>query len=198
MSLRKNFLWHNATIYFRDDIYKTIEVCPLPIALWTFDTLSVSNQLLTVKFDAKASLNAQSYSWDFGDGQTGVGVSPTHTYPSLAYHYVVKLTVENDCGMIGANSLRLDEIGLNEVLFYSSINVYPNPTKGRLTISFEGKEKVGFSATLVNSIGQTIRAWNKLQTDQEVMLNIEEVPKGSYILKIEQGSKSAYFRILRQ
>jgi PKD repeat protein len=43
-----------------------------------------------------------SYAWDFGDGQTGTGVSPTHSYAS-AGSYDVTLTVTDDRG--GTNAV---------------------------------------------------------------------------------------------
>ncbi|MBV9465690.1 MAG: PKD domain-containing protein, partial [Solirubrobacterales bacterium] len=37
------------------------------------------------------------YSWSFGDGSTGTGVGPTHTYRNTA-SYTVKLTVTDSAG----------------------------------------------------------------------------------------------------
>ena len=54
-----------------------------------------------VVFDGSASTDLDgtivSYSWDFGDGATGTGVSPSHTY-GAAGSYVVSLTVTDDDG----------------------------------------------------------------------------------------------------
>ena len=36
-----------------------------------------------------------TYAWDFGDGATGTGVTPSHTYSSVS-NYVVKLTVSDE------------------------------------------------------------------------------------------------------
>ena len=51
---------------------------------------------LAVSFDASGSTTPNgsitSYAWDFGDGMTGTGVSPSHTY-TAAQAYQVKLTV---------------------------------------------------------------------------------------------------------
>lgn len=41
--------------------------------------------------------NATSYSWDFGDGNTGIGQNTTHTYTGEG-NYLLCLTVVNDCG----------------------------------------------------------------------------------------------------
>jgi len=62
----------------------------------------------TVAFDASGSNLAGgdtvvSYAWDFGDGQTGTGVSPSHTYGS-AGSKTVTLTATYDSGDTGTTS----------------------------------------------------------------------------------------------
>jgi hypothetical protein len=56
---------------------------------------------LDCTFDASASADTDgtvaSYAWDFGDGQTGTGQTPSHTY-ALAGDYNVKVTVTDDKG----------------------------------------------------------------------------------------------------
>lgn len=51
---------------------------------------------LSVTFQ-NASTNAQSYLWNFGDGNTSIESSPVYTY-SQAGNYVVRLTAFNECG----------------------------------------------------------------------------------------------------
>jgi len=72
-----------------------------PVAAYTYSpTLPVPNS--PVKFDGSASLSDTAiigYSWDFGDGTTGTGVSPQHTYRS-AGSYDVTLTIADDKGRV--------------------------------------------------------------------------------------------------
>lgn len=73
-----------------------------PTAAFTSST----NQL-QASFDASGSADSDgsiaSYAWDFGDGTTGSGVSPTHAY-ATAGTYPVTLTVTDDDGAIGTVS----------------------------------------------------------------------------------------------
>lgn len=53
-----------------------------------------------VQFD-DSSTNATSYAWNFGDGNTSIEKSPSHTYTTISppgYPYNVVHTVTNDCG----------------------------------------------------------------------------------------------------
>ena len=62
---------------------------------------------LDVAFDAAESSDAEgpiaSYAWDFGDGSTGSGVAPTHSY-STAGNYTVILTVTDANGLKGTRT----------------------------------------------------------------------------------------------
>ena len=57
----------------------------------------------TVFFNASSSTVTGSFSWDFGDGTTGSGVSPTHSY-SQARTFTVNLTVTNSNGQTASTS----------------------------------------------------------------------------------------------
>jgi len=71
------------------------------------DTLIVCEELLpnvtytqsvfTVNFDASGAAGATGATWDFGDGNTGSGLTPSNTY-SGSGTFAVDVAVTNDCG----------------------------------------------------------------------------------------------------
>jgi len=75
-----------------------------PVARFTFVPTSPA-AFTDVRFDGSTStagLGAflSGFSWDFGDGSSGTGVTPTHRY-SAAGNYLVRLTVTDNQGRTG-------------------------------------------------------------------------------------------------
>ncbi|WP_206050830.1 PKD domain-containing protein [Nocardioides speluncae] len=89
--------WANELI----DEYGTPPQPGAPTASFTADC-SASQPSCT--FDGSGSTDPDgsiaSYAWDFGDGQTGAGVTPSHTY-AAAGKYRVQLTVTDNDGRTG-------------------------------------------------------------------------------------------------
>ena len=101
---------------------------------------------LTVTFPSVTG--AVSYSWDFGDGSTGTGPSPTHTYfNSTANDQVFGVT------LVGANAFGCADTATASVL------VFPNPTAQLNASPLIGCHP--FTAQLTNaSTGASSYAWN--------------------------------------
>ena len=79
-----------------------------PVAIFSTDPTSGPSPL-TVGFDASASYDPDGtvvdYSWDFGDGTSGTGITTTHTFTSSTDRtYTVILTVTDNGGKTGSMS----------------------------------------------------------------------------------------------
>ncbi len=66
--------------------------CPTVVGSFIF-----SRSILNGTFDGTASIGATSYSWDFGDGNSGTGVNISHPYAN-AGTYIVIMIASNGCG----------------------------------------------------------------------------------------------------
>jgi len=79
-----------------------------PVALFTVDQVDGPSPL-DVNFNASASYDPdgtiESYSWDFGDGTSGTGITTTHTFSSSTDRtFSVELTVTDNGGRTGSTS----------------------------------------------------------------------------------------------
>ena len=88
------------------------------------------------------SNNANSYEWDFGDGNTSTDFNPTHTYANNGT-YNVCLTAFSDCNesticqdvTVNENDASIEEND-NDL----GIVVYPNPAKELIHFDIESKD----------------------------------------------------------
>jgi PKD repeat protein len=87
----------------------TVTVAPAPVAPTASFTFSPSSPTAgqSVSFDGSGSTapgsSITSYDWNFGDGTTGSGVKPSHTFNTAA-GYTVTLTVTAANGLTGSTS----------------------------------------------------------------------------------------------
>ncbi len=88
--------------------------------------------------NSSTGADANSYSWDFGDGQSGIEENPVHAYGTLGT-YTVCLTAVNDCGAntvcqeIALSCIDVPEFDLGSDTFYctgSSIILTVSNTSG--------------------------------------------------------------------
>ncbi|MCP4867890.1 MAG: PKD domain-containing protein [Proteobacteria bacterium] len=63
----------------------------------------------TAQFDGGGSELASTYNWDFGDGEEGAGVAPSHAWTASG-HYTVVLTVTNAEGETDSAGVRADVV----------------------------------------------------------------------------------------
>jgi hypothetical protein len=124
------------------------------------------------------SQNADSYHWDFGDGNTSSLENPTHGYATGVYQVTLIVT---KCGRsdtliktINAIIGGVDEIGIDQ------LNVYPNPVNDVLRI--EGELQSTFiQMIIINDVGEVVQT-NTFRNTWDV----SSIPNGIYLLKLIQ------------
>ncbi len=151
----------------------------------------------TVTFTNTSSM-ANSYSWDFGDGEFSGLENPVHTYTTTGT-YEVTLTVTNQCGtntFTETVEVMLD--GFDDPKSVSALNLYPNPNGGLFTLELEGMPIDEVQIRFYNIIGQVIFAdtydfssGNLIQT-----FDFSHLAAASYIMQLNMGSDVVYRKVI--
>ncbi len=125
--------------------------CSAPTADFNGNPTS-GNFPLTVQFSDQSSpgsdASMNTYQWDFGDGETGSGSTPSHTYHS-ANTYTVSLTVTNSCGN-QATETKTDYIRITAACPSPTADFSGSPTSGDspLTVQFDDLSSPGSGVSI--------------------------------------------------
>ncbi|NNE71493.1 MAG: PKD domain-containing protein, partial [Rhodothermales bacterium] len=114
----------------------TVQANVAPTASFTFSYQNYQRPI-SVFFDASASTDTAgdvlTYTWDFGDGQTGSGETLVHTFTDVAGDIPVTLTV-TDLGGLTAQSVQ--DVGVPNRTPSASFDTSPSEGMAPLTVTF--------------------------------------------------------------
>jgi len=144
------------------------------------------------------SLDANSYYWDFGNGNTSTDSNPYCIYNS-AGTYTVRLIAQNglcaDDTLIMPNYINvLNPTGIVE-LNNNGVEIYPNPVKDVFTVSSDGLQKI----EVLDVLGKKLYEINCNDNQQEININsfssdIEN--QNSIILKVTNSAGKTYNKLI--
>ncbi|HLC83905.1 MAG TPA: PKD domain-containing protein [Bacteroidia bacterium] len=138
-----------------------------------------------------------SYTWDFGDGQTGTGAATSNTYVASGTYYVCATITDgfNSCTNTYCDSVVVSITGILEnntpdFLF----SVYPNPANDQVTIEYQLTQSSIINIEVFDIVGNKISASTVSQTTgkHQTIINIEQLSQGAYFIKLssEMGNSS--------
>lgn len=166
-------------------------------------------------FVARPVSNRRNYAWTFGDGSSGTGSVVRHTYAS-AGSYVVCLTVTdsvsnctfNRCDTLFASSLRSANGGGLAPRTGSSnasgsvaevkLAVYPNPVREALNLTFKGGNGQA-TVRVMDLTGRVVlsQVYRLSQGIQQEVLQVNDLPLGTYVLTLDREGKREYSRFVK-
>lgn len=141
------------------------------------------------EYTFKSMINgAESYTWDFGDGNTGTGKTVSHTYMESG-DFTITLEAENSCGIL----TEIDQVTINltgvEDLTEKDFVISPNPNHGNFAIELPDLEGENMVIQLFSIDGKLIETKHidLVSSGQKVTWN--SVSKGMYFLKFAIGQR---------
>lgn len=145
----------------------------------------IDNGSSSFTFNLIGAQYATTYNWDFGDGATATGPGPkTHSYTTPG-EYTVVVTLTNDCGQVTTSRLvATGSTGIDDVTaLQKEIKVYPNPSRGQVTIANNSGIKMK-NIALYNIMGQKVYS-AALQSAEKYMLDVSGFAAGIYNIIID-------------
>ncbi len=148
------------------------------------------------------STNANSYVWDFGDGNSGSDVNPVHVYTNDST-YTVTLISYGDCEndtisqQVTVSSVGIGLSGANAI-----VSVYPNPSRGNLLVSMSGFPNKNIRICITNLQGKEVIS-RFVETNGPMhpeSFDLTAFPGGVYLLNIfgENLKETSKFVLLNQ
>ena len=173
-----------------------IIVLPLPIADFGVDT----NGLAVVLTDN--SQHADSYEWDFGDGQTLNNSADTieHTY-SMPGIYTIRLTIQNECGVsILEKTVAVGTVSTEIATWLDTFRLFPNPNNGAFTLEMSGEVEGDVEFSLFSLDGRLLRRETATFGNGTLLQNFDygDLPPALYLLRIRAGEKTAFEKVMIQ
>ncbi len=164
---------------------------------WLQSATTLSNA--TVDFNATASANGTSYTWDFGDGSAaGSGVTPTHSYAANGKYYAT-VAVQGPCDTATfGDTVLVEGISTDEFLFSPSFAVYPNPSNGKFMVEFELAQSNDVTIRIMTTVGKILyqRELGHVGGTQSVEVDLTKQPAGVYLIEVLSNSQSSINRIV--
>jgi PKD repeat protein len=169
-----------------------VSASPLPTVLYTMVPTG-----LEVAF-TNLSQEADSYAWDFGDGNTSSEANPTHVYAGPG-EYLVTLQATNTCGT------SILQLWVNVMVSsnfqppsFAWLRVSPNPSDGYFYLEIRDKPSQKLSWRLFNALGQSLEARNlgAFSGEYAEILDMRHLPPSLYWLEVQSAEKRSWLKLV--
>lgn len=172
----------NSSQQYKVSKYVVVELNRAPVPLFTH-TLNVVSGVASVSFNAASSYDLDgsisSYSWNFGDGTTGSGISATHQY-SAEGTYIVTLSITSNTNQnvsIAKNIVVKDVVAPILTIISPVAN-----TKSKRSFNLSGSSNEKLSSLKLNGAPVTLNSdqmsFNRnfnMNRDGLITLNLEAI-----------------------
>jgi PKD repeat protein len=165
-----------------------VTMSPVVTALATWETfgneVTFTNQ----------SLNAISYEWHFGDGETSTEVNPTHLYADG--EFIATLIARNRCGADTLVFQIMITTGMNPLQDDDLLIVTPNLTAGKFRMLSRTQNENLFAVKIYNATGQLIFSKDDVLFGQ--VLDLSDMAMGVYLIHVQVDGIQRIKRIVIQ
>jgi len=147
-----------------------------------------------------SSVNAEEYSWDFGDGSgADPTVDPIHPYMTEGTYTITLTAINYNCTTTTAQTIIVVPfgVGIEEFLSDDYLTIYPNPNTGQFVVEVNLDQASEMRVELNNVLGQ--RVYTEMLDQQhhwKKEFNLASYVKGVYLLRIATSQGVLQRRII--
>ncbi len=139
------------------------------------------------------SINATSYEWIFGDGQTSTEANPVHTY--LDGYFTATLIASNACN---ADTFYFDLnifTGVKDITDDPSILLAPNPSDGKFVLSWDDVT-ASIDVSMYSITGESV--YKNTGISNHTSIDLSALASGVYVMHIVKEGVRSMKRVVIQ
>ncbi|MFH0894663.1 MAG: PKD domain-containing protein [Bacteroidota bacterium] len=138
---------------------------------------------------------ADSWTWDFGDGNFSTVQNPSHTFTAPgAFNVELKAC---RCGICDSVTQVITVTSAESNLFAKQFFLYPNPAKDKLILSYTGNDMAFEQFTLMDAQGKIILQKGKSEGSID-FIDVSKLPSGNYFLRVFGNKNSALLKFIKE
>lgn len=173
---------------------KQVKVSDVPVVslLWNSNHTTDGK----INFATNTTGTGYTYKWQFGDGGSSTLKNPSYQYLFDGL-YTVKLTVTSPEGCTSSDetTVWIARLGINDVQG-TTVNVYPNPSKGNFTIEVSQAFEAGSQITINNMLGAKVYQATPTVGDTKATVNIDGIAAGIYTVNITHANRIETMKVV--
>ena len=160
------------------------------------EAVTISKPVITQSGTMLISSFVTGNQW-YLNGVAIVGATGQTYSPLQSGGYVVNVTLSSGC-VLASDSFTYALIALNPGSDEIGLTAFPIPASSQLNVVFNAKASGQVSLSLINSAGKTVytQTQNEAAGNFSTVLNVANLPPGSYVLKVTVTNKAYAYKVL--
>lgn len=147
------------------------------------------------EYDVPSVEHCEHYAWSIEPAGCPWILEPDSTHCTLWVttegNYEIKVKIGNMCHWDSLTMPLWGSFFGQEELLMEEALIYPNPTKSQVTIELEGMERI-----IIQSLAGQIMRKEEYDSADRVVMELESLPRGSYIVTVETKRGKSYKQII--
>jgi len=139
------------------------------------------------------SINANSYEWDFGDGDSSNEENPSHQFAQTGIYTVTLTGFNADCDLVETISKEVVVFvmtNVEELENQFKVSILPNPNNGDFLLNFESITNQTVEVEIFDISGRNMmsKAFDISNGNSSKSMSLSHFPKGIYCLMIKSNN----------